>query len=126
MFSVLLQTSANLIISGGREMSRGQLSHFKESNIGSKDEDELVDEDGGTGGASRNQRNADDNRDVKSEAFGRRSSNLGIGVLKKAASWGGHLNPLSGRASAPKSGDNKSEGGIKVLHNPRVSLKECF
>jgi hypothetical protein len=122
MFSVLLQSSANLNMSGGREMSRGQLSHFKESALGSKVEDALEDEDGGTGWASRNGCNAEDHRDVKSEAFARRSMPLPAkdGVLKKAASWGGRLNPMS------KSVDNKSEGGIKVLHNPRVSLRECF
>jgi hypothetical protein len=124
------------MISGGREMSREQLSHFKES-LCSKVEDDgtqeavLQDEDGKMGGASRNSPNAEGHGAVKSEELPYSPGPIDDPI--KGASSGSSKNLakakrgiFGGRPKSSKSTGEKSEGGIKVLHNPRVSLGECF
>jgi hypothetical protein len=124
------------MISGGRELSRDQLSLFRES-LCSKVEDNgiheaaLEDEDGKIGGASRNPNNGA----VKIEEISSSPGHIDDG-LKEPSSLGSDRNHANakrgsrgsifgGRAKSSKAVD-KNEGGIKVLHNPRVSLGECF
>lgn len=136
-----LQTSANLLISGGRELSREQFSHFRESLVSKVEDDgnqEAVseDEDGKMEGAAGNSRNADGPGAVISEDISSSpghiddplegSSSLGSGRNHTKVKRGIRDSIFGRRAKASKSMVDQGEGGIKVLHNPRVSVGECF
>jgi hypothetical protein len=122
-------------------MSREQFSHFRESLVSRVEDDDnqeaaLEDEDGKMEGAARNPRNAEGHGAVKSEEILPSPGHVDD-PLEGASSSGSNRNQANvkrgirgsifGRRAKPsKSVVDKSEGGIKVLHNPRVSIGESF
>jgi hypothetical protein len=125
-------------------MSREQFSHFRESLVSKVEDDDnqeavLEDVDSKMEGAARNPRNAGGHGAVKSEEMlpspgyidddddpldG--ASSLGSN-RKNANTKRGIRDSIFGRrAKASQAMVDKSEGGIKVLHNPRVSMGESF
>jgi hypothetical protein len=126
------------LISGGRELSREQFSHFRESLVSKVENDGnqeaiLEDEDGKIEGVAGNSRNAEGQGAVKSESTSgyiddplEGSSSLGSGRNHAKVKRGIRDSIFSRRAKASKSMIDQGEGGIKVLHNPRVSVGQYF
>jgi hypothetical protein len=129
------------LISGGRELSREQFSHFRESLVSRVEDDGnqegvLEDEDGKKEAALGNSHNAEGHGEVKSEELSSSpdhiddalegSSSLGSGRNHAKAKRGIRESIFGRRAKASKAIVDQGEGGIKVLHNPRVSVGEYY
>ncbi len=129
------------MISGGRELSREQFSHFRESLVSRVEDDGnqegvLEDGDGKKEGAAGNSHNSEGHGEVKSEELSSSpghiddplegSSSLGSCRNHAKAKRGIRESIFGRRAKASKVIVDQSEAGIKVLHNPRVSTGKCF